>query len=93
MGIHAISSSNYIAGVDSEACAGCETCEERCPMEAIAVKDDGVAQVNEALCIGCGVCIPTCDTEAVGLVQRGETNPPPDLEKFITVRYKAEEGV
>jgi len=92
MGIHAISSSNYIAGVDSEECVGCGTCEERCPMEAIAVKDDGVAQVNEALCIGCGVCIPTCDTEAVGLVQRVETNPPPDLEKFFTVRYKAEES-
>jgi Fe-S-cluster-containing hydrogenase component 2 len=53
----------------------------------------GVAQVNTASCIGCGVCIPTCDTEAVALVQRGEINPPPDVEKFCTVRYKAEQGV
>jgi translation initiation factor RLI1 len=60
-------------------------------MEAIAVKNDDVAQVNEALCIGCGVCIPTCDAEAVALMQRGEINPPPDLEKFFTARYKAEE--
>jgi NAD-dependent dihydropyrimidine dehydrogenase PreA subunit len=52
MGIHAISSSNYIAGVNFEACVGCGTCEERCPMEAIAVKDDGVAEVHADLCAG-----------------------------------------
>ncbi len=93
MGIHTLSSSNYVSRVDAEVCEGCGTCEERCPMQAIAVGDEGVAEVNEELCIGCGVCTPTCDTEAVDLIQREAAEPPPDLEKFLTARYKAEEGV
>ena len=91
MGLHTISVSSYVAHVDAELCAACGTCEERCPMQAIAVGDNGVAEVKEELCIGCGVCTATCDTEAVDLVQREVTQPPPDLEKFFTVRYKAEE--
>ena len=61
-------------------------------MQAIAVGDEGVAEVNEELCIGCGVCTLTCDTEAVDLIQREAAEPPPDLEKFLTARYKAEQG-
>ncbi len=90
MGLHTISASTYVARVDAELCAACETCEERCPVNAIAVGDAGVAEVQEELCIGCGVCTPTCDTEAVDLVQREAAEPPPDLEKFFTARYKAE---
>jgi electron transport complex protein RnfB len=90
MGLFTISASSYVAQVDAELCAACGTCEERCPMQAIAVGDDGVAEVKEEICIGCGVCTPTCETEAVGLVQREKVEPPPDLEKFLTARYKAE---
>jgi ferredoxin len=93
LGLHTISASSYVAHVDAELCAACGTCEERCPMQAIAIGDDGVAEVAEEVCIGCGVCTPTCETEAMNLVQRGEINPPPDLEKFFTVRYKAEESI
>ena len=88
MGIHTISPSNYVARVDGEECAGCGTCEERCPMGAIAVRDEGVAEVNEALCIGCGVCTPTCDTEAVDLTQREVIKPPPEISEFLAIRYK-----
>jgi NAD-dependent dihydropyrimidine dehydrogenase PreA subunit len=90
MGLHTISASTYVAQVNTELCAGCGTCEERCPMQAIAVGDEDVAEVKEELCIGCGVCTPTCDTEAVDLVERKEAEPPPELEKFFTMRYKAE---
>jgi Pyruvate/2-oxoacid:ferredoxin oxidoreductase delta subunit len=93
LGLHTISASSYVAHVDAELCAACGTCEERCPMQAIAIGADGVAEVAEEVCIGCGVCTPTCETEAMNLVQRGEINPPPDLEKFFTVRYKAEESI
>jgi uncharacterized Fe-S center protein len=90
MGLHTISASIYVAQVNAELCAACGTCEERCPMQAIAVGDEGVAEVQEELCIGCGVCTPTCDIEAVDLVERKATESPPDFEKFFMMRYKAE---
>jgi Na+-translocating ferredoxin:NAD+ oxidoreductase subunit B len=90
MGLHTISSSTYVAHVNTELCAACGTCEKRCPMEAIAVGDEGVAEVKEEFCIGCGVCNPTCDAGAVDLVERKAASPPPDLERFFKTRYKAE---
>jgi Na+-translocating ferredoxin:NAD+ oxidoreductase subunit B len=93
MGLHTISASTYVAKVNVELCAACGTCEERCPMQAIAVGDEGVAEVKEELCIGCGVCTPTCDAEAVDLVERKAAEPPPNFEKFFAMRYKAEESV
>ena len=61
--------SNYFADVDAEACIGCETCLERCQMEAIdMVKDKAV--INLDRCIGCGLCVTTCSTEAAQLIRR-----------------------
>jgi ferredoxin len=88
LGLHTFSSSNYVSQVDHDICAGCGTCEDRCPMEAVTVGDDGVATVDEELCIGCGVCTPTCDTGAVALIQREEVTPPPELSGFLTARFK-----
>jgi uncharacterized Fe-S center protein len=88
MGLHTISSSSYVAQVDSDLCAACGTCEDRCPMGAIAVGVEDIAVVNEIICIGCGVCTPTCDPEAVELSRRAEANPPPDLTEFLTARFK-----
>lgn len=91
MGLHTISASSYMARVDSELCAGCGTCEERCPMGAIVVGDEDVTEVNEDVCIGCGVCTPTCPTEAVDLVQRAEIKPPPNIPEFLATRLKGEQ--
>ena len=88
-GHQTISSSNYLAVVDAETCAACGTCEERCPMDAVAVGDAGYAEVDVAKCIGCGVCTPTCPTEAIKLETRAEVAPPPDLNQFFTRRFKA----
>ena len=88
MGLHTISASSYIAQVDAERCVACGTCEERCPMGAIAVGDEDIAVVDDNICIGCGVCTPTCDPEAVELSLRSEAGPPPDLTEFLTARYK-----
>jgi Fe-S-cluster-containing hydrogenase component 2 len=56
---------NYYAEVIAEDCTGCETCIERCQMDAIAVDD--VAAVDLGRCIGCGLCITACPTDAMVL--------------------------
>jgi heterodisulfide reductase subunit A-like polyferredoxin len=88
MGLHVISPSSYVAQVDADLCRACGTCEDRCPMEAIAVGDDDVSEVNEELCIGCGVCTPTCPNEAVDLRQREEAQPPPSIPEMVAARLK-----
>lgn len=67
---------NYYAQVDSDLCIGCETCLNRCQMNAI-VMNNSVAEVNKKLCIGCGNCISTCPENALSLVKKEkELNPP-----------------
>ena len=63
--------SNYFARVDEDLCAGCETCLERCQMEAIYMEDDR-ANIDLKRCVGCGLCITTCSTKAISL-QRKKT--------------------
>ncbi|MHA1338762.1 MAG: ATP-binding protein [Promethearchaeota archaeon] len=68
--------SNFYSNVDEELCTGCGTCEDRCHMDAIKVKDDNIAHVNLDRCIGCGVCVPSCPSEAIKLVRKAETHLP-----------------
>ena len=58
--------SNYYAQVDQDLCAGCETCLERCQMEAIYMDDDWAA-IDLKRCIGCGLCVTTCPSHALTL--------------------------
>ncbi|GAG56662.1 unnamed protein product [marine sediment metagenome] len=72
--------SNYYALVDSDLCAACETCLDRCQMEAITIGPEEVAEVNLNRCIGCGLCVTTCTTEALSLQPKPEEErrePPP----------------
>jgi len=57
---------NYVVHLDPEECTLCETCVERCPMDAISAGEESVS-VNLQRCIGCGVCTTTCPTEALTL--------------------------
>ncbi len=63
--------SNYFAQVDDEECTGCETCLERCQMDAIDVVD-GIAEINLVRCIGCGLCVSTCPVDAIELIKKPE---------------------
>jgi len=65
--------SNYFAKVDESLCAGCETCLERCQMEAIFMEDD-LATIDRKRCIGCGLCITTCPTKALSLEMKESKN-------------------
>jgi len=64
--------SNYYAKVDPELCEACETCLDRCQMEAITIGPEEVAVVNLDRCIGCGLCVTTCTAEALSLQQKPE---------------------
>ncbi|UCF92030.1 MAG: 4Fe-4S binding protein, partial [Desulfobacterales bacterium] len=63
--------SNYFARVDEGECTGCETCLDRCQMEAVDVTD-GIAAVNRERCIGCGLCVTTCPTAAIRLSKKAK---------------------
>jgi ferredoxin len=75
--------SNYFASVDADACIGCETCLERCQMEAITIVDD-TAIVDLDRCIGCGLCATACSTGAAQLVKK------PENEQYQPPASKAE---
>jgi len=51
--------------VNEELCTGCEICVGECPVEAIELKADNVAEINETKCIRCGRCHDVCPQEAV----------------------------
>ena len=65
----AMTKSNYYAKVDGETCTGCESCLDRCQVNAIQVQD-GSARIEKAKCIGCGLCISTCPTESISIVHK-----------------------
>lgn len=70
--------SNHFAVVSAEDCTGCETCLDRCQMNAIEINDDDVAQVKLERCIGCGLCVTTCPTEAISLQPKADQAVPPE---------------
>jgi electron transport complex protein RnfB len=64
---------NHFAMVDADACTGCETCLDRCQMDALSMNDDQIAEVNKDRCIGCGLCVTTCPGEAIRLIPKSAT--------------------
>ena len=64
--------SNYFAKENRELCTGCETCLERCQMDAIEMDKDNIVVVNRERCIGCGLCVITCPAEAMRLIPKPE---------------------
>lgn len=84
--------SSYYAEVDTELCSGCETCIDRCQMDAISMGDDETARIDLERCIGCGLCVTTCPSEALSLLQKSEDSlykPPADgRELFMSLAQK-----
>jgi ferredoxin len=50
--------------VDTDACTGCGTCVDICPVDTIYLKED-VAEIDMARCIRCGQCHDACPEDAV----------------------------
>jgi formate hydrogenlyase subunit 6/NADH:ubiquinone oxidoreductase subunit I len=78
-----INSTMYLSVIDPGTCTGCGICVERCPVDAIAMNDAGVAVREEKYCIGCGVCARFCPADAISLKEgmRRVCVPPPRLRK------------
>ena len=85
--------SNYFVAVDQEACIGCQTCLERCQMEALEVVEDK-STVDLNRCIGCGLCVTTCPQEALKLVRKPEEQlyQPPESGAETYLRIALERG-
>jgi Na+-translocating ferredoxin:NAD+ oxidoreductase subunit B len=85
--------SNYYALVDGDDCTGCETCLDRCQMDAIDIVE-GKALINLKRCIGCGLCISTCSADAVHLVKKSEDlrYVPPETGMETYIRIAQERG-
>jgi formate hydrogenlyase subunit 6/NADH:ubiquinone oxidoreductase subunit I len=85
--------SNYFAQVDEDECSGCETCLERCQMDAIEMVD-AIASIQLDRCIGCGLCVSTCPTEAIQLIQKPENQQyvPPETGAETYMRIAKERG-
>ena len=80
VGLAAISS--FISEVDTVLCTGCGDCISRCPMEALAIKNQ-LAGVDIKRCIGCGLCISSCPMGAIVLQSRAEAPIPfPDARQL-----------
>ena len=78
--------SNYYASVDPDLCCGCETCVDRCQMDAISMGPEDTAVVDLDRCIGCGLCVTTCETEAMTLETRDaekRREPPAKYTEFV----------
>jgi len=73
---------NYYAKVDPELCTGCETCVDRCQLDALAMVN-GVATVNRDRCIGCGNCVANCTPNAIQLQKKEEESLPPRNTKAL----------
>jgi len=89
----AIVKSDYMLEVDQKKCTGCETCVDRCHMNAALVEE--YAKIDRNRCVGCGVCILTCPTEARSLVRKSAhervkplQDPNIALERLVKERKK-----
>lgn len=87
---HSVAPSSFWSVVESDLCNGCGACEPVCPMLAIMLNDDHVAEIDYERCLGCGVCIPSCPTEAIRLEKRGEEiyTPYLDYNELVTALGK-----
>jgi NAD-dependent dihydropyrimidine dehydrogenase PreA subunit len=87
---NSVASANYYAEIDSQECAGCGTCVERCQVDAISQAGDTTV-IDRKKCIGCGLCVTGCQTGAARLVRRPDNQivpPPVDFKTWETQRLR-----
>jgi electron transport complex protein RnfB len=65
----AVAHSDYYAVVDAESCTACETCVDRCQVNAVRMEGD-VSIIARDRCIGCGLCASTCPTGSITMARK-----------------------
>jgi H+/Na+-translocating ferredoxin:NAD+ oxidoreductase subunit B len=85
---HAVAPSSYWAAVDEDLCNGCWACVDRCQVDAIQAKEDGVVEIDYERCLGCGVCTLACPPEALRLEKRDDRifTPAADAHELLVMR-------
>jgi len=82
-------STNFVSTHNPGACIGCDTCVERCPVDAItkcaAGNGNDYVSVDSDRCIGCGVCVRFCPTDSMVLERRKEIAfvPKDSFERYV----------
>lgn len=66
---------------DAEKCTACGRCVTWCPVDAIAIGPDRVAEVDYELCYGCGECVAACPFGAIAIAWK--TEPASIQEKIV----------
>ena len=54
----------YVRTVCEEGCVGCTLCAQKCPAEAVMIKDN-LAQIDYEKCTGCGICAEVCPRKVI----------------------------
>ena len=87
---NSVASSNYLASIDPDECAGCGICVDRCQVHAIS-EDGGVSVVDLRKCIGCGLCATGCPNGAAKLKRKPDSEivtPPADFATWERERLR-----
>ena len=77
-GVPMMTSSGYVAELNSELCKGCGVCVDACPFDALS-KGDKCAVLNWDKCMGCGVCVDRCRQSALALARDEKKGVPLDV--------------
>ncbi|MFH1150496.1 MAG: 4Fe-4S binding protein [Actinomycetota bacterium] len=83
---------NFQARIDADLCNECETCVERCQMEAL-VSREGSMRVDPDRCIGCGLCVSTCPSGAMSLISRPSDLVLPEGQMHMTALLARDRGL
>jgi Fe-S-cluster-containing hydrogenase component 2 len=89
---HPFAPSAFLAEVKAEEYTGCGICaDDRCPMDAIEMKDD-IAVVTQEKCIGCGLCVTACPVEAIVLLRKSDPPEVPATGQELVGKVLTEKG-
>lgn len=56
-----------VVKIDKDTCIGCGQCVDTCPVQALAMEDDGKVGVDADLCVDCGACVGVCPVTALSM--------------------------